>query len=230
MLSSSLNRISSDNSAAVSVYRKKLAIMKKVRTFIFIVILCVCISFSVCYVVNRPRDTTPETHSELCVFKLDQTKLNSLVNSSYIPFVDTNCDSLSYNTQDLKFEVKMSGSFELSLSVALQLNNNLGRSALMCIDYNLSNDKKRLVCSRAQCPSNDSNSAVITLETIELREREKDKERKKERKNERKKERMKERKKERKRERKKERKKERKRERKKEGRKKEKEKERKKKI
>ncbi|CAG2254007.1 unnamed protein product [Mytilus edulis] len=164
MLSSSSNRISSDNSPAVSVYREKLAIMKKVGTFIFIVILCVCISFSVCYVMNRPRDTTSETHSELCVFKLDQTKLNSLINSSKdIPFVNAKCDFLSYNTRDLKFEVKMSGSFQISMSVTLRLNNRVGRNTLMCIDYKLSNEKKRNVCSRAQFPSNDSNSAVINL-------------------------------------------------------------------
>ncbi|CAG2254944.1 unnamed protein product [Mytilus edulis] len=118
--------------------------------------------------MNRPRNETSETHSELCVFKLDQTKLKSLFNlsyihSSYIPFVDANCDSLSYNTRGQKFDVQMSGSFELSLSVALQLNNSIGRSALVCIKYNLSNNKKRDVCSRAQFPSNDSNSAFINL-------------------------------------------------------------------
>ncbi|XP_063401825.1 uncharacterized protein LOC134686065 [Mytilus trossulus] len=167
VLSSSQNCVSSDNiqlsDPIVTAHQKTLDLMKNVGFYMFIVILCVCISFTICYVMSRPRNATSETHSELCVFKLDQTKLNSLVNSSYIPFVDAKCDSLSYNTRGQKFDVQMSGSFELSLSVALQLNNSIGRSTLMCINYNLSNNKKRNVCSRAQFPSNDSNSAFINL-------------------------------------------------------------------
>ncbi|CAG2196373.1 unnamed protein product [Mytilus edulis] len=168
VLSSSQNCVSSDNiqlsDPIVTAHQKTLDLMKNVGFYMFIVILCVCISFTICYVMNRPRNETSETHSELCVFKLNQTELNSLPdNSSYIPFVDAKCDSLSYNTRGQKFDVQMSGSFELSLSVALQLNNSIGRSALVCINYNRSNNKKRNVCSRAQFPSNDSNSAFINL-------------------------------------------------------------------
>ncbi|CAC5355976.1 unnamed protein product [Mytilus coruscus] len=168
VLSSSQNFVSSDNilppDPIVTAYRKNLDLMKKGGFYMFIVIMCVCISFSICYVMNWQRNETSESHSELCVFKLDQTKLKSLVNSSKdIPFVDAKCDFLSFNTRGQKFEVQMSGSFELSLSVALRLNNSVGRNALVCIDYNLSNDRKREVCSRAQFPSNDSNSAVINL-------------------------------------------------------------------
>ncbi|CAC5355966.1 unnamed protein product [Mytilus coruscus] len=164
MFSTSTNYISSDNSPVFTVYQKNQALMKKGGIYMFIVILCVSISFSVCYVMNRPRNETSETHSELCVFKLDQTTLDSLDNSSKnIPFVDAKCEFLTFNTQEQKFEVQMSGTFELSLSVALRLDNSVGQNALMCIDYKLSNDKKREVCSRAEFLSIDGNSLIINL-------------------------------------------------------------------
>lgn len=107
--------------------------------------VCICMSIaSLClYFTFSPSQTSATSYDEHItgsgVFKLDPTRINAPLHYNdtryRMPFVNQNCKFLSFDTTKRIFTAKLSGTFQLTLSIGFKFNNSVGRNTRLCLYY-----------------------------------------------------------------------------------------------